>query len=158
MPAGRRKSHHQGFGANKVLRRRGRRADEQRHLPRGHLQNSITLTTPFWKRPKWCSGRDRWCMEAMPWGRDAFPYQKPLLAYEEGKMNVKGQAFARYATANMEKSAHLDLNLGWEKFGSLTSITYSNFDDLWQGSRANPFDGDFWARTFTWNGSTGPIP
>ena len=61
---------------------------------------------------------------------------------------VGGQVFARHSTANTEKSAHLDLNLGWEKFGSLTSATVSDFDDLRQGGARNPFYGDFGARDF----------
>ncbi len=51
-----------------------------------------------------------------------------------GKILVQGSAFARYATANNEKTGHLDLSLGGKKISALTSLTFSDFDDLRAGS------------------------
>ena len=46
------------------------------------------------------------------------------------KMITKGSALSRYSTANQEITGHADINLGWEKWSLLTSVTYSRFDDL----------------------------
>ena len=43
-------------------------------------------------------------------------------------------ALTRYASANEEKTAHVDFNLGFEKWAFLSSVTYSDFGDLKTGS------------------------
>lgn len=50
------------------------------------------------------------------------------------KTSFSGSAYSRYATANEEKTAHLDFNIGKQDWAFLTSITYSDFDDLRMGS------------------------
>ncbi len=42
-------------------------------------------------------------------------------------------AFMRYSTANNEKTAHFDLNYGKKKWGLISSITYSDYNDLKMG-------------------------
>ena len=49
-------------------------------------------------------------------------------------MKVEGSATLRYSSANQEKTAHADVNLGWKNFASVTSFTFSSFDDLMMGS------------------------
>ena len=51
----------------------------------------------------------------------------------DGNTFVKGSALARYATANKENTGHVDINLGFKKWSILTSVSYSNFDDLKMG-------------------------
>jgi hemoglobin/transferrin/lactoferrin receptor protein len=46
---------------------------------------------------------------------------------------VRANLVSRYSTANNEKTVHADLNIGWKKFSLLSSITYSDFDDLKMG-------------------------
>lgn len=46
---------------------------------------------------------------------------------------VKGSVFTRYSSANSELTGHLDLNVGFKKWGSSTSISYSNFENLKMG-------------------------
>ncbi|MBN1951649.1 MAG: TonB-dependent receptor [Bacteroidales bacterium] len=48
---------------------------------------------------------------------------------------VTGKAVTRYSSANNEKTAHLDVNLGWKKWALVTSISTWNFDHLRQGSK-----------------------
>ncbi|WP_431124988.1 TonB-dependent receptor [Flagellimonas flava] len=48
-------------------------------------------------------------------------------------LTVSGNATYRFATANNENTAHVDLNLGQQHWASFTSITYNNFDDLVMG-------------------------
>lgn len=47
---------------------------------------------------------------------------------------VAGKAVMRTASANQEMTAHVDVNLGWEKWALVSSISSWNFDDLRQGS------------------------
>ncbi len=57
---------------------------------------------------------------------------KPVFSYQEE--NISGKFFGRYSTANKEKTVHADVNLGFEKWAFISSITYSDFDDLRMGS------------------------
>ena len=53
-----------------------------------------------------------------------------------GKANltlVSGSASLRYATANQEKTGHIDFNIANAKWSWLTSLSYSDFDDLIMG-------------------------
>ncbi|BAO54575.1 TonB-dependent receptor [Nonlabens marinus S1-08] len=47
---------------------------------------------------------------------------------------LSGNSLLRYATANDEKTAHLDFNYSTDKFASATSISINNFGDLKMGS------------------------
>ncbi len=47
---------------------------------------------------------------------------------------TKGNAVIRHSSANNEKTVHFDFNLGWTKFSSLTSATFTNYGDLEMGS------------------------
>jgi len=43
-------------------------------------------------------------------------------------------AMTRYSSADQEKTGHLHFNIGTNKWGFLTSVTYSDFDNLFMGS------------------------
>ena len=47
---------------------------------------------------------------------------------------VKGSAVARYSSSNSEKTTHFDINVGWNKWASVTSFSNSNFGDLRMGT------------------------
>ena len=47
----------------------------------------------------------------------------------------KGSALVRYSTANREKTTHADISLGNQRFSALTSVTFSQFDDLKMGKK-----------------------
>lgn len=47
---------------------------------------------------------------------------------------VTGKAVSRYSSANQEKTGHVDVNMGWKKWASVTSFSTWNFSDLKQGS------------------------
>ncbi|MAY83998.1 MAG: TonB-dependent receptor [Flavobacteriales bacterium] len=57
----------------------------------------------------------------------------PQFSVDSG-MAVSGNVFGRYATANQEKTGHLDFNIGLKKWAFYTSISHWNYDDLRQGS------------------------
>ena len=52
----------------------------------------------------------------------------------EEKPFVTGSAFTRYSSANNEKTGHFDVNVGWKKWASVTSISSNDFGDLKMGS------------------------
>ncbi len=49
------------------------------------------------------------------------------------KTLLKANALVRYASANKEQTYHADINTGRKKWSLLSSITYSQFDDLKMG-------------------------
>lgn len=50
------------------------------------------------------------------------------------KTLITGKAVTRYSSANSEKTGHFDINLGWEKWASVTSISSYDYSDLLMGS------------------------
>jgi len=62
-----------------------------------------------------------------------FYTKKPKFSFEEGT-SYSGNATARYATANEEKTGHVDFNIGLKEWAFLTSVTYSDFGDMRMGS------------------------
>ena len=48
--------------------------------------------------------------------------------------NLNARSTVRYASANNEKTAHLDFNLGFQKWGFHSSVSVSDFGDLKMGS------------------------
>lgn len=50
------------------------------------------------------------------------------------KTAVSGHAVSRFSTANNEKTGHFDVNVGWTKWASVTSISSNEFGDLKMGS------------------------
>ncbi|WP_047552002.1 TonB-dependent receptor [Psychroserpens sp. Hel_I_66] len=63
----------------------------------------------------------------------SFYTQKPQLSYKDS-LFFSANAVARYATANQEKTGHLDVNFGIKKWAFLTSASYTDFDDLRMGN------------------------
>ena len=62
-----------------------------------------------------------------------FYTKRPKFSFVEGT-SFSGNATARYATANNEKTGHFDFNIGSKEWAFLTSVTYSDFGDLKMGS------------------------
>ncbi|MBC8046222.1 MAG: TonB-dependent receptor, partial [Fimbriimonadaceae bacterium] len=56
---------------------------------------------------------------------------------ENDVLRTDVNVFARYGTAATEKTGHIDFNLGGNKFASLTSVTYSDFNDVKVGAEPN---------------------
>jgi hemoglobin/transferrin/lactoferrin receptor protein len=124
-----------GFEANKVLLVvDGVRLNNAIYRA-GHLQNAITLDPNMLDRAEVMFGPG-----AVMYGSDAlggvmhFVTRDPAFATEKNLL-VKGNAMARYSTANNEKTGHIDLNIGLKQFASLTSLTYSDFGDLRAGGK-----------------------
>ncbi|WP_425076599.1 TonB-dependent receptor [Psychroserpens sp. S379A] len=62
----------------------------------------------------------------------SFYTQKPQLSYKDS-LYFNANAVTRYATANKEKTGHLDFNFGLKKWAFLSSISYTDFDNLRMG-------------------------
>jgi hemoglobin/transferrin/lactoferrin receptor protein len=58
--------------------------------------------------------------------------QKPRFSFTDS-LTFSGNVNYRYASANNENTAHVDFNLGQQKWASYTSFTYNDFDDLVMG-------------------------
>lgn len=96
----------------------------------GHVQNVITIDNNVLDRVEVIFGPG-----SLIYGSGAlggvmhFMTKQPLLATDKPWI-VKGNVSTRYATVNQEKNTHLDIGIGRKNFGSLTSITYSDFGHL----------------------------
>lgn len=107
----------------------------------GHLQNVITVDNNMLDRAEVLFGPS-----STVYGSDAlggvvhFYTRNPELSSAGFKPN--GNAYFRIGTANQEKTSHVDFNLGTEKFASLTSFTYSYFDNLTMGKETNSALGE----------------
>lgn len=55
------------------------------------------------------------------------------LADDGESRRVNGRAIARYSSANQERTAHFDVNVGGKKWALLSSFSHFNFGDLRQG-------------------------
>ncbi|WP_396591372.1 TonB-dependent receptor domain-containing protein [Allomuricauda sp. R78024] len=58
--------------------------------------------------------------------------KKPRLSFTDS-LTFSGNVNYRFASANNENTAHVDFNLGQQKWASYTSFTYNKFDDLVMG-------------------------
>ena len=100
----------------------------------GNLQNVISIDPLSIQNTEITLGAG-----SVVYGSDAiggvmsFYTKKPQLSYKN-EVYIKGNAFVRYALANHEKTGHLDINFGLKKWAFLTSISYSDIDDLRMGS------------------------
>jgi len=59
---------------------------------------------------------------------------KPRFSFESG-LDISGNVLGRFATASNEKTGHFDVNFGMKEWAFLTSVSYSDFDDLKMGSQ-----------------------
>ena len=136
-----------GFEANKVLIVVDGVRMNNAIYRSGHLQNVITLDPGVLENAEVVFGPG-----SVIYGSDAlggvmdFHTRRPRLSID-GSTNVSGHSWVRFSSANMEKSGHVDLNLGFDRIGLLTSVTFSDYDDLRAGNIRNPFYED-WGKRF----------
>ncbi len=115
----------------------------------GHLQNIVTTDNNSLDRVEILFGPSSTVYGSDALGGVVHLYtKKALLATGDDKTNIKVNFLSRYGSVNNELTNHLDFNIGGKRFASLTSFTYSKFDDLRGGRNQNPF----------YNGSYGERP
>jgi len=64
----------------------------------------------------------------------SFKTLTPQFSINDEEMLISGKSVMRYSSANSEKTAHFDVNIGWKKWAIITSFTSWEFDHLRQGS------------------------
>lgn len=118
----------------------------------GNVQNVLNIDPMSVQRTEVIFGPS-----SVMYGSDAlggvmnFTTLTPQFALTEGDFRVNANAMLRTATANNERTAHIDFNIASNKFSSYTSITSSFFDDLEIGA----YGDDFYARpTYQVRGDT----
>ncbi len=103
----------------------------------GHLQNVISIDNAILDKTEIVYGP-----ASVIYGSDAlggvmhFYTQKPQF-HAKGDKKWASHVMTRFASANMEKTAHFDVNYGNEKWATLLSASYSDFDDLLAGRVKN---------------------
>jgi len=100
----------------------------------GNVQNVISIDPFAVERTEVILGPG-----SVVYGSDAvggvmnFYTQKPRYSFEDG-MDISGNVLGRFSSASNEKTGHFDLNFGMKEWAFLTSVTYTDFDDLRMGS------------------------
>ena len=106
----------------------------------GHLQNVITVDQNMLERAEVLFGPS-----STVYGSDAlggvvhFRTKKPAFATTD-KIAFNGSAFARYSSANNEKTGHLDFNIGGKRLAWLSSVNYSDLGDVRMGTKTQALD------------------
>ncbi len=139
-----------GFEANKVLIHVDGVRLNNAIFRGGHLQNVLRIDNSILEKVEILYGPS-----SVKYGSDAlggvmhFTTRQPMLDY------FGGSALLRYSSATDEKTGHIDFNLGGKKWASLSSLTYSDFGDIVQGSRRKATYPDFGKRSVyaAWDGN-----
>jgi hemoglobin/transferrin/lactoferrin receptor protein len=114
----------------------------------GHLQNIITLDNSIMDRAEVVFGPG-----SVVYGSDAiggvmsFTTKDPKLSLDD-RLLVKSNTYTRFFSAANGFATNANVSVATKRFGSLTSLTYSKFGDLRQGSVRRPFVGNFGARNW----------
>lgn len=134
-----------GFEANKILLVVDGVRMNNAIYRSGHLQNAITIDPAILNRAELIYGPG-----SLLYGSDAiggvihFRTKNPLIDAEK----FTGEAYARYASANNERSAHVNFSLSNQKnLAALSSLSISNFGDLRTGANRSD-DYPDWGKRF----------
>ena len=135
-----------GFEANKILLVVDGVRLNNAIYRNGHLQNSITIDHSILERTEVIFGPT-----SIMYGSDAlggvihYYTRDPDLAKDfQTLFNVN--AYTQYTSAMQGKSGHLDFSVGKKKWGSLTSVSYKDLEELRIGARRSPYLDD-WGQT-----------
>lgn len=137
-----------GFEANKVLLVLDGVRLNNAIYRNGHLQNSITVDNATLERAEVIFGPG-----SLMYGSDAlggvvhYRTKDPQLNFESG-YTTSGSASVRTASANFEKNVHLDLNYGTDRWASLTSFSFVDYDNLKSGKNGLEQFPEFQRRHF----------
>lgn len=142
-----------GFEANKVLLVIDGVRMNNAIYRGGHLQDVMTIDPNMLDRTEIVFGSSSTMYGSDALGGVMHFYTKNAQLSPDDKMLLKANAMVRYASATQEKTGHLDFNLGWKKFASLTNITFSDFGDIMSGSTklngyTNTWDRNYYVKRF----------
>jgi hemoglobin/transferrin/lactoferrin receptor protein len=108
----------------------------------GHLQNIVTIDQSVLERAEILYGP-----ASTMYGSDALGGVIHFYTKNPELNKIGANGFLRMRSANQETTGNVNLNLGSNKFASLSSITVSNFNDLKMGAKTNKaFDMPFGLR------------
>jgi len=104
----------------------------------GNIQNIISLDPSALESTEIIFGPG-----AAIYGSDAIGgvmdfHTKKALFTTGNSLYIKANVLTRFATASKEKTSHFDLNIGGRKIALITSISFSDFNNLRMGSKKNP--------------------
>ncbi len=108
----------------------------------GHLQNSITIDNSILEKVDIIYGS-----ASVLYGSDAlggvlhYKTLKPRCAADNKFPVFRINSYEKITSVNSSYSHHTDFNIGYNKFASLSSITYNNFGDIKIGKN-RVFSGD----------------
>lgn len=137
-----------GFEANKVLIVVDGVRMNNAIYRGGHLQDVITLDANMLERTEVMFGTASTIYGSDALGGVMHFYTKNAEFSNSDKMLVKVNTMARYATVNKENTGHIDFNLGWKNFASMTNVTYSGFGDLMSGTNKLTGSPNSWDRVY----------
>lgn len=113
----------------------------------GHLQNIISVDQNMLERVEVLYGP-----ASTLYGSDALGgvihLKTKMPKFSEYGTSFTASGFARYSSANNEKTVHADMGIAGKKLASLTSFTTSDFDDMKMGSDYSSKYPDFGKRSF----------
>jgi hemoglobin/transferrin/lactoferrin receptor protein len=116
----------------------------------GHLQNVITVDQSMLNNVEIAYGPASTLYGSDALGGAIQMTTKKVLLNTNKKTELQNiSAFARYSSACNEGTGHVDFTFADRFFGSLTSITYSNFGDLRAGANRSSAYGNVGLRNFT---------
>jgi len=146
-----------GFEANKVLLVMDGVRMNNAIYREGHIQNSITIDNAILEQAEVIYGPG-----SLIYGSDAlggvvhFRSREPKVLYNyDQDYELTTNANVRFATANLEKSIHLDFDYAVQNWGSMTSITYVDYEDLMSGKKRPAAYPDFGKRFYFINVNEG---
>ena len=123
-----------GFAANSVLLAVDGIRMNNAIFRSGNLQNVISIDPNTVENTEVLFGPG-----SIIYGSDAlggvmnFQTRSPKLSFDENNTITDINVMSRFSSANNEGTIHADASVGFEKWGTTTSITYSSFDDLRSG-------------------------
>lgn len=112
----------------------------------GHLQNVLRIDQNMLDQVEILYGPS-----SVVYGSDAlggvmhFKTKLPTLSETDASL-FKTSVLTRYASANNELTTNATINIGTQKWGTLTSVTFSDFGDLRQGANRRAAYPDFGKR------------
>jgi len=122
-----------GFAANRVLLVVDGVRMNTAIFRSGNLQNVISIDPFTVERTE-----VRFGPGSVLYGSDAIggvlSFYTKMPQLDSMQTTVSGNAALRYASANFEKTAHEDFNIGGKKWAATTSLTFTDFDDLRMGA------------------------
>ncbi len=140
-----------GFEANKVLLVVDGVRMNNAIYRSGHLQNAITIDNSALDKMEIIFGPG-----SLMYGSDAlggvihFRTRRPSILTKDdlSYQRTKAAGYLRFATANQEKTAHIDFDYARHKFGMFTSLSISNFGNLRTGNVRHEDYPDFGKQFF----------